>query len=168
MPLCTRRVQSRYIQVVQLYNCGFATDTGGDTAEFEVCSSVACFLLLTLIQPRASLQPYSNTITHTRTPPFKKMTDDTVYATLNGVPKELLDDVIDSIPHTNLKQCSLVRKCWVYRCQERLFERFTLSAQMTEWWTKPVRENQPLLFLYIKRLTLVGVYPPNWMDVNSA
>ena len=101
-------------------------------------------------------------------PLFKKMTNDTVYTTLNGAPKELLDDVIDSIPHANLKQCSLVRKCWVYQCQEQLFKRFMLSAQMTEWWTKPVRENQPLLFLYIKRLTLVGVYLPDWMDVNSA
>ena len=96
------------------------------------------------------------------------MSDDTVYATLNDLPKELLDDVIDSIPHANLKQCSLVGKRWVHRCQERLFERFTLSAQMTERWTKPVGENQPLLFSYVKRLTLVGVYPPDWMDVNFA
>jgi hypothetical protein len=31
---------------------------------------------------------------------------------------------------------------------------------------RPVTENQPLLFSYVRTLTLVGVYPRDWMDVD--
>lgn len=31
---------------------------------------------------------------------------------------------------------------------------------------RPVGENQPLLFSYVRMLTLVGVYPADWQDVN--
>lgn len=89
------------------------------------------------------------------------------HTTLNDLPQELLDDIIDLLPHNvNLKGCALVGKRWVRRCQERLFERLTLpdSFSRTERWKRPVMENQPLLFSYVRMLTLVGVYPPDWMD----
>lgn len=88
-------------------------------------------------------------------------------ATLDDLPQELLDIVIDFVPQNlHLKSCALVGKRWVLRCQERLFERLTLSAQVMEWWTRPVGENQPMLFSYVRMLTLVGVYPPDWRDIN--
>jgi len=99
--------------------------------------------------------------------PIPEMTDTVVHATLNDLPQELLDDIIDLLPQdVNLKTCALVGKRWVRRCQERLFERLTLSSPEAERWTRPVEENQPLLFSYVKRLTLVGVYPLDWVDVN--
>jgi len=90
-------------------------------------------------------------------------------ATLNDLPQELLDDIIDLVPHNgNLKKCALVGKRWVRRCQERLFERLMLpdSFSRTERWKRPIMENQPLLFSYVRRLTLVGVYPPDWVDAD--
>jgi hypothetical protein len=85
--------------------------------------------------------------------------------TLYDLPQELLDVVIDLVPEIPLlRACALVGKRWVRRCQERLFERLTLSSQETEWWTRPVSENQPLLFSYVRTLTLRGVYPPDWRN----
>ena len=90
------------------------------------------------------------------------------HATLDDLPQELLEDVIDLVPQTgdDLKNCALVGKRWVRRCQERLFDRLTLSSTATELWTRPVMGNQPLLFSYVRKLTLVKVYPPDWMDAG--
>ena len=91
----------------------------------------------------------------------------TTTTTFDDLPQELLDVVIDFIPQNHyLKKCALVGKRWVRRCQERLFERFTLSSQGTEQWTMTAGENQPLLFSYVRTLTLIGVYPPDWMNPN--
>jgi len=90
-----------------------------------------------------------------------------VTVTINDLPQELFDAIIDFVPqHVHLKQCALVGKRWVRRCQEWLFEHITLSPKVTEGWTRPVAENQPLLFSYARKLTLRGVYPSNWMDAN--
>jgi len=91
------------------------------------------------------------------------MTDTAVSTTLNDLPQELLDAVLDLVPQRlQLKECALVGKRWVRRCQERLFERFTLSSERAGL----VAENQPLLFSYVRTLTLSGVYPKDWMDPN--
>ena len=101
------------------------------------------------------------------TRPVPRMTSTAVNATLDDLPQELLDAIIDFIQQTvQLRRCALVGKRWARRCQERLFARFTLSAQATEQWMKPVMVNQPLLFSYVRTLTLVGVYPRDWMDVD--
>lgn len=101
------------------------------------------------------------------TRPVPRMTSTAVNATLDDLPQELLDAIIDFIQQTvQLRRCALVGKRWARRCQERLFARFTLSAQATEQWMKPVMDNQPLLFSYVRTLTLVGVYPRDWMDVD--
>ncbi|KAF9651118.1 hypothetical protein BDM02DRAFT_966159 [Thelephora ganbajun] len=96
------------------------------------------------------------------------MTNTTGNATLNDLPQELLDAIIDLVPRNvvHLKRFALVGKRWVRRCQERLFERFTLSSQATERWTRPVMQGQPLLFSYVRTLTLWGVYQPDWMNPN--
>ena len=87
--------------------------------------------------------------------------------TLYDLPQELLDVVIDFVPqNAHLKSCTLVGKRWVRRCQELLFKRLTLSPQETEWWTRPVLENQPLLFSYVRTLTLRGVFPPDWRNAD--
>ena len=100
-------------------------------------------------------------------PYSEKMTDTAVSATLNDLPQELLDSVIDLVPQrVQLKKCALVGNRWVRRCQERLFERFTLSPQGAVRWAWPVMESQPLLFSYVRTLTLLGVYPKDWMDAN--
>lgn len=127
-------------------------------------SSYYVFRITTLCFP-PSFGRESCSVRHISIP---EMTDsNAVTATLNDLPRELLDAVIDFVPqNVHLKQCALVGKRWVRRCQERLFERFTLSSQATERWTKPVAENQPLLFSYVKKLTLLGVYPPDWVDAN--
>lgn len=95
------------------------------------------------------------------------MSDTAGNATLNDLPQELLDAIIDSVPQNlHLKTCALVEKRWVGRCQERLFERFTLSSQGSDRWTRPIAGNRSSLFSYIQTLTLVGVYPPDWRDAN--
>ena len=117
-------------------------------------------LFLAITRPRV----FISVCAHIPTP---EMTSNHVQVnvTLNDLPQELLDDVIDLIPHNiNLKRCSLVGKRWVRRCQERLFERLTLPG--SERWKRPVTENQPLLFSYVRRLTLVGVYSPDWLDAD--
>lgn len=95
------------------------------------------------------------------------MSDTAGNATLNDLPQELLDAIIDFVPQNlHLKTCALVEKRWVGRCQERLFERFTLSSQGSDRWTRPIAGNRSSLFSYIQTLTLVGVYPPDWRDAN--
>lgn len=95
------------------------------------------------------------------------MTNTAGSVTFDDLPQEILDVVIDFVPqNANLKNCALVGKRWVRRCQERLFERLTLSSQATEQWNRPVSENQLLLFSYVRTLTLRGVYPPHWRDPN--
>jgi len=95
------------------------------------------------------------------------MTSTAVNATIDDLPQELLDAIIDFVQQSvQLKQCAFVGKRWVRRCQERLFVRFTLSSQATERWMRPVMDNQPLLFSYVRTLTLVGVYPRDWMDAD--
>ena len=88
-------------------------------------------------------------------------------ATLDDLPQELLDAIIDLVPqNVHLKKCVLVGKRWVRRCQERLFKRITLSSRDPEQWAKPVTENQPLLFSHVRTLTLEGLYPHGWRDAN--
>lgn len=86
--------------------------------------------------------------------------------TLNDLPQELLEVVIDLLPQNPvfLRALALVGKRWVRRCQERLFERLTLSSQQTERWTRPLSEHQPSFFSYVRALTLRGVYPPDWRN----
>jgi hypothetical protein len=104
----------------------------------------------------------------TQIPPTPDMTTTTTTnVTLDDLPQELIDAVISFIPkNAHLKECALVGKRWVRPCQERLFEQVTLLSRATERWTIPVMENQPLLFSYIRKLTLREVYPPDWMDPN--
>ena len=113
---------------------------------------------------RKSYPPLTSLTSHT---PVPKMTNTAVNATLDDLPQELLDAVIDFVPESvQLKNCALVGKRWVHRCQERYFERLTLSPHATGQWTRPVVENQPLLFSHVRTLTLLGVYPHDWMDAN--
>ena len=83
------------------------------------------------------------------------------------LPQELLDSVIDSIlENIDLKSYALVGRRWVRRCQERLFEQLTLSSLETDGWTRPLLENQPLLFSYVRTLTLEDMHPLHWRDPN--
>ena len=87
--------------------------------------------------------------------------------TIYDLPQELLESVIDLAPEIiDLKSYVLVGKRWVRRCQERLFERLTLSSLETDGWTRPLSENQPLLFSYVRTLTLKAVHPLHWRDAN--
>jgi len=121
-------------------------------------------LFIAVIRPRVFISVRAHTLI-----PEMSSTHAQANTTLNDLPQELLDDIIDLVPNNfNLKKCALVGKRWVRRCQERLFERLTLpeSSSRTERWKRPVMENQPLLFSYVRRLTLVGVYPLDWVDVD--
>ena len=92
------------------------------------------------------------------------MANTVVTATLDDLPQELLDVIIDFVPqNTHIKKCALVSKRWVRRCQERLFEQLTLSSKVMDG---PVAENQPLLFSYVRRLTLMGIWPSVWRNPN--
>ena len=123
-------------------------------------------MIETLCFPPPSKSLAATSHTH-HIPPTPDMTTTTANATPNDLPRELIDAVIDFIPKNSyLKECALIGKRWVRPCQERLFERVTFLSRATERWTIPVTENQPLLFSYVKKLTLLEVYPPDWMDPN--
>lgn len=103
----------------------------------------------------------------TSTLPPENMNNTVGDTTINDLPQELLDVIIDLVPqNADFKNCALVGKRWVRRCQERLFELITISSREMELWTRPVPENQPLLFSYVRTLTLRRVYPLQWRDAN--
>ena len=92
------------------------------------------------------------------------MTNAAVSTTLNNLPQELLDAVIDLVPQcVQLKECALVGKHWVRRCQERLFERFTLSLQRMVQGVAGYGESTLVVFVFQDVDSVGGCTEPYWV-----
>ena len=57
---------------------------------------------------------------------------------MEAFPQELIDKVIDDLPHSSLRSCSLIGRRWRRRSQERFFAsiEFSYEHHLVRWWTK--------------------------------
>jgi hypothetical protein len=61
---------------------------------------------------------------------------------MESLPQELIDKVIDNLPHSSLRSCSLVGRRWRRRSQKRFFAsiEFSYEHHLVRWWTKIPRD----------------------------
>lgn len=81
-----------------------------------------------------------------------------------SLPAELIDEIVYYLPTDEpqtLRNCSLVAKSWVHRCQKRLFETVSISKSTHSSWANSISPANIELLYHVRSLTYL-LDPNGW------
>jgi hypothetical protein len=74
---------------------------------------------------------------------------------MDSIPQELIDAIIDNVPHSSLPSCSLVAKRWRRKSQQRVLSTITFSSEdEVNRWCTDIPRNSDGISSYVRHVKI--------------
>ena len=78
---------------------------------------------------------------------------------MDSFPQELIDEIIDNVPESSLRSCSLVARRWRRKCQQHIFHiiKFSSEDEVNRWWTDIPQDSDGVVS-YVRSVQFSKIY----------